>query len=220
MVQGEQLERPGQIPVMMTTLPATLGPLGATLVRGGTELPASWSPMAWTRRLADSDIVARNADYLRCSTVISCAACARVKWNGNSPSRMSFGPRSQVSRTIVRSGRRRGSKLQALHLPYTPPVRVRHSAVGGARGRWAEVDSASRRLCQRFNLQLFCNYIQHLPAYMQVAFYTLPAWTVACSVTTCRRAGPERASTLQSELCEMAKWSHGQYKIQEKRGRT
>lgn len=46
------------LPVMMTTFPATLGPLGATLVRAGSEpLPARWLPIAWTRRFAESDIV-------------------------------------------------------------------------------------------------------------------------------------------------------------------
>ena len=42
--------------MIMTTLSATRGPRGATLKMAGTELAASWSPMAWTRRFADSDM--------------------------------------------------------------------------------------------------------------------------------------------------------------------
>jgi hypothetical protein len=42
---------------MITTLPATRGPLGATLKTAGMLLSASWLPIAWTRRFAESDIM-------------------------------------------------------------------------------------------------------------------------------------------------------------------
>jgi len=45
---------------MMTTFPATLGPFAATRWTGGSSPGLSWLLMAWTRRCAESDMLASN----------------------------------------------------------------------------------------------------------------------------------------------------------------